>query len=108
MGATLSTTVTLKEHGLLTLPFASVNVYVTVVVPTLNVEPGACERSIVIAPEQLSVAVGSVQVAVAVQPLPALTVISLGHPLTMGFWLSTTVTVKLQTVLWLPAASFTL
>ena len=54
---------------------------------------------------QLSVAVGSVHVAVPLhEPESFITVILAGHPVITGFWLSTTVTVKL-TVLVFPAAS---
>jgi hypothetical protein len=39
VGATLSITVTVNEHGAEVLPEASVAVWVTVVVPTGNIEP---------------------------------------------------------------------
>ena len=56
------------------------------------------------APEQLSLTVGAVQVATALQEAPALRLMSLGQPAITGAVLSATVTVKEQ-VLVLPAAS---
>ena len=57
-GAWLSTTVTVKVHGVL-LPCASVAVQVTVVVPTAKVLPLAGVQ-LAVAPGQLSVGVGVV------------------------------------------------
>jgi hypothetical protein len=61
-GLVLSTTVTVNEH-VLTLFAASVNVYVTVVVPTGNASPEVWLDDTVTVPLQLSVAVGAVHVA---------------------------------------------
>jgi hypothetical protein len=106
MGAVLSTTVTLNEQVLLLL-LASVNVYVTVVVPTGKVAPGLWVELPVIMPGQLSVAVGSIQVAVwsqVVRPGPVNMVWSWGQPAITGAVLSTTVIVKEQGVLLLLAS----
>ena len=62
-GLVLSITVTSNEH-VLTLFEASVNVYVTVVVPSVNTDPGAALGVPVNVPPQLSRAVGADQVAV--------------------------------------------
>ena len=62
-GLVLSTTVTVNEH-VLTLFAASVNVYVTVVVPSGNDVAGACVGTPVNEPSQLSDAVGAVQLAI--------------------------------------------
>jgi hypothetical protein len=83
----------------------SVAVQVTVVVPTLNVEPEAGAQTTGAAP-QLSIAVGGVYVAVAEQaPAVAGSVMFVGHIPMTGFWLSTTVTVKLHGVAALPLTS---
>ena len=78
----------------------SVKVYVTAVVPTGNVAPGAWLLVVyVIGPRQLSSAVGSVQVAVWLQvslPAPVCTVISVGQPLITGGVLSCTITLNVQ------------
>ena len=75
------------------------------VTPNGKVLPGAAPvvRAMV-APEQLSVTVGTVQVAVAVQAAPAFTVMLDGQPAITGFVASTTVTVKEQVAV-LPAPS---
>jgi hypothetical protein len=57
-GLVLSTTVTVNEH-VLTLLEASVNVYVTVFVPSPNNDPGAALGVPVNVPSQLSKAVGA-------------------------------------------------
>jgi len=57
-----------------------------------------------LATEQLSLAVGADQVAVAVHPAPALRLMLAGHPAITGAVLSVTVTVKEQVAL-LPLAS---
>ena len=82
------------------IAFPSVKVYVTAVVPTGNVAPGAWLLVVyVIGPRQLSSAVGSVQVAVWLQvslPAPVCTVISVGQPLMTGGVLSCTITLNVQ------------
>ena len=94
-------TVTIKEQ-LLVLPFTSVAVLVTVVVPTLNVLPEAGVDTIVDTP-QLSLAVTeNVTTALQLFILP-FTVIFDGQVMT-GAWLSATVTVNEQ-VLVLPYIS---
>ena len=76
-----------------------------VVVPSAKVlplrGPAVCVME---APEQLSVTVGAVHVATAVQEPPAFTVMLLGHATMVGAVTSTTVTVKEQ-VLVSPAPS---
>jgi len=57
-----------------------------------------------LATEQLSLAVGAVQVAIALQELPALMLMFAGHPPITGAVLSVTVTVKEQVAV-LPLAS---
>ena len=68
-----------------------------VVLPRLKVLPLAgppvCAME---APEQLSVTVGAVQFATALQEPPAFTVMLLGHATMVGTCVSFTVTVKLQ------------
>jgi hypothetical protein len=61
-GAVLSTTVTVNDVELL-FPATSVNVYVTVVVPTANTSPELLVDDTVTVPLQLSIAVGAVHVA---------------------------------------------
>ena len=63
--------------------------------------PAVCAME---APEQLSLTVGAVQVATALQEAPALRLILLGHAAVTGAVLSTTVTVN-EHVLVLPTAS---
>lgn len=108
VGTVLSVTVTVNEQvDELAGVALSVAVYVTVVVPTGNVAPGAKLLVIVGVPPQLSIAVGGVQVAVcehAVFPAPVVTVWLLGQLLNTGAVLSTTVMVNVQVVV-LPAAS---
>lgn len=83
----------------------SVAVHVTVVVPRLNVAPEAGAQTTGAEP-QLSIAVGGVYVTVAEQaPVVAGCVMFVGQAPMTGFWLSTTVTVKLHGVAGLPAAS---
>ena len=76
-----------------------------VVLPRLKVlplrGPAVCVME---APEQLSVTVGAVQVATALQEPPAFTLMLLGHATMVGAVASTTVTVKEQ-VLVSPAPS---
>lgn len=87
----------------LTLPFTSVAVYVTVVVPIGNDSP-LLWFVVSDAIPQLSVADGSVHVATAEQAAPALIVILEGQLLITGNWVSFTVTINVH-VLTLPAAS---
>ena len=76
-----------------------------VVTPIRNVLPDAGPAvRVIVAPLQLSLTVGAVQLAVAVQAAPAFTEILLGQPTTVGAVTSTTVTVK-EHVAVLPAAS---
>src|SRR5690606_559083 len=100
-GGVSSFTVTSKEQVLL-LFVASVNVYVTVVVLTLNMLPGVWLELTLTVPLQLSVAVGGIQLtswSQVVRPGPVATVISVGQPAMEGAVLSFTVTVKVQTLL---------
>ena len=87
------------------LPAASVAVYAMLVTPKEKVLPdaGPVVRTM-LPPAQLSVKEGTVQVAVALQLAPALTVMLLGQPVITGAVRSATVTVKEQ-VLVLPEAS---
>jgi hypothetical protein len=75
------------------LPFASVAVYLTWVVPKENVAPGVCVDTSVTVP-QLSVAVGAAQGTCAWHNPFAGTTILEGHPVITGFVLSDTVTLK--------------
>jgi hypothetical protein len=69
------------------------------VVPNGKTLPGACDPTSVGVP-QLSVAVGGVQLAEALQELPAATTISAEtHPLITGFVTSCTVTLKEHVVI---------
>ena len=91
-GASSSVSVTVKVE-VVVLPAMSVAVNVTVVVPTANVSP--LEWVLVKVAEQLSLAVGSVQVTAALQvPAAADCVMLAGVPLKVGAMLSCTVTVK--------------
>ena len=103
-GNSLSTTVTVKVL-VFVLPWMSVTVFVTVVVPTGNKLPLAGVLVTVFVP-QLSVAVTLKVTLLPHAPLAAFTVMFAGVLIT-GNWLSTTVTVKLHT-LELPSASTTL
>jgi hypothetical protein len=62
------------------------------------------EANAIVAPAQLSLTVGAVQVAMDVQAAPAFTLMLLGQAAITGAVTSTTVTVKEQVEL-LPAAS---
>ncbi len=97
-------TVTVKVQALV-LPLVSLAVQVTVFTPRLKVEPLAGLHATV-APGQLSVAVGSVQVTLPLEhwPLSVLAVMFAGQAPMTGFSVSLIVTVKLQ-VLILPLAS---
>src|SRR4030095_16941474 len=77
-GLIASCTITLKVH-VEVLPATSVAVYVTIVVPTLKVLPGALVL-VIVAPLQLSVKVGGVQFTIAWHDALALTVISERQP----------------------------
>lgn len=95
VGGVTSLTVTVKEH-VDVLPDASVTRNVFVVTPEGNVEPLANPVVLMVeAPEQLSVPVGAVYVATAVQAGPAETVMFDGQMM-VGNWVSFTVTVKEQ------------
>ena len=77
-------------------------------VPTGKLAPLTCDFVQTRFPDvvQLSVAVGSVQVAAPVHKPAALDIVILiGHSLITGFWLSVTVTVKLHSLLVIPASS---
>jgi len=69
---------------------------VTVVVPRKKVVPDAMSE-VSETPGQLSAAVGSVQVTAVVQrPASVFWVISAGVPEIVGFWLSVTMTLKVE------------
>jgi hypothetical protein len=90
VGFCVSITVTVKL-AVLVFPAASVAVYVTVVVPSGKTSPGLCELVIVTA--QLSVIVGVIHVAVALQfPVLLLMIKFAGIAVITGAKLSTTVT----------------
>src|SRR5438876_716735 len=94
-GGVLSITVTVNEQVEVLLEL-SVAVYVTVVVPLGNVDPGA-KFVVKLFIAQLSVAVGAVHDAAwshVVLPTPVLTVWFDGHPLMTGRVVSLTVTVN--------------
>ena len=75
------------------------------VTPKGKVLPGAGPVvRVMVAPVQLSVTVGAVQVAVAVQAAPWFTLMLAGQPVISGLVASTTVTVKEQVTV-LPAPS---
>jgi hypothetical protein len=93
-GGCVSTTVTVKL-AVCEFPAGSVAVYVMVVVPTGKLEPGA-KFGEKLAIEQLSLAVGAVQLAVCAQvPGAAFTEMFAGVPVIAGGCVSETVTVKL-------------
>jgi hypothetical protein len=95
-GDSLSVTVTLKVHDT-ELPQLSVAVYVTDVVPAGKVSPELCELTIT-GELQLSLKEGAVQVTVAPQVPGALfTVMSAGHPVTVGAVASVIVMVCVNT-----------
>ena len=103
VGFCVSFTVTVKL-AVLVFPAASVAVYVTVVVPNANTEPEACVV-VKVTPAQLSVAVGAVQVTVALQePVVLPAVMFAGIPEITGAALSITVMICVAVVK-LPAAS---
>jgi len=98
-------TVTVNVQAVPTLFDESVGVQVTVVVPRLNVEPEAGEQ-VTVAPVQLSLAVGSVKVATTEHcPLAAGRLKFAGHATIVGACVSLTVTVNVQAVPVLFAAS---
>ena len=94
VGAWVSLTVTVKVQLPVRLA-ASVAVQVTVVTPLAKVEPEAGEQ-LTVAPEQLSLAVGVVYVTVAEHWPEAVFVVMFAGHVTVGAWLSTTVTVNVQ------------
>jgi heme A synthase len=90
------------------LPWMSVAVYVTVVVPTANVAPGACVE-VNEATSQLSEDVGASHVTTAEQlPASAVWVMSAGVPAIAGFSSSVTVMVKLveESLPWMSVAVY--
>jgi hypothetical protein len=91
-GLILSFTVTVNEHAEI-FPFASVAVYVTVVIPSGKVLPGVL-LLVNVESEQLSEAVGGVQDTTAWQDAFAVVVTLPGQPLITGLVLSLTVTLK--------------
>jgi hypothetical protein len=93
VGGVLSCTITSKLQ-VAVFPEGSVAVYVTVVLPRSNELLG--EWLLVIVRVQLSVAVGSVQVTVALQFAPAVVVMLTGQPLKTGGVTSLTVTINEQ------------
>jgi len=101
-GLTASCTITLKVHDDV-LPTASVAVYVTIVVPTLKVLPGALVL-VIVPPLQLSVKVGAVQFTTVWHDAPATTVMSEGQPEITGLIASCTITLKVHVDV-LPAGS---
>ena len=88
---------------------ASVALQLTVVVPTVKLEPEAGVQ-VTVAPGQLSVTVGLVKVTVAAQaPVAAGTLVMFdGQAPSTGSWVSLTVTVKVQGADILPEASVAL
>ena len=81
-GSSVSSTVMSKEQ-VDVLPSPSVAVYVTVVVPGAKTSPGLCV--LVSVTEQLSDAVGAIQLTIASQtPASVDTVISVGQPVITG------------------------
>jgi hypothetical protein len=99
-GSVLSVIVTLNVH-VDVLPVASVAVYVTGVVPRLNVDPDAISGAIV----AQFIVVGDVHVTIFEHSFaPRPTVIFVGQPVITGAVLSVTITLKVQ-VDWFPAAS---
>lgn len=96
MGVSESCTVTVNVQGAEVLFAASVAVQLTVVVPTEKLDPEAGVQVTVGVP-QLSVADGFVKVTVAEHcPVAAGWVMLEGQAPRTGFWLSVTVTVKVQ------------
>jgi hypothetical protein len=86
--------VTVKEH-IEALLIASETEQVTVVVPTVKFEPEGGEQTGVPTPGQLSEAVGGVKLTVTVHwPAGVVVEILEGQPISTGFSLSLTVTVK--------------
>src|SRR2546428_9524583 len=92
VGSSLSLTVTVKVQALV-LPLASVAVQVTVVTPLLKVAP-LVGRQLTVAPGQLSLAVGTVQLTTLVRAPNAVLVVMLPGQVKVGSSLSLTVTVK--------------
>ena len=104
-GASSSVTVMSKED-VLTLPWMSVAVYVTVVVPTAKASPGLCVE-VKVSTAQLSLAVGSVHVTAAEQsPASLVCVMSAGVPAMTGSSSSVTVMSKDEVVVlpWMSVA----
>jgi hypothetical protein len=101
-GLVLSLTVTLNVHVEI-LPAASVAVYVTAVVPSENRDPDVCVL-VKLETEQLSEAVGAVQVPIALQDALEDNVMFDGQPVMTGLVLSVTTTLKVHVDV-LPAPS---
>jgi hypothetical protein len=81
---------------------------VIVVAPRVNVLPEAGPAvRVIVAPEQLSLTVGAVHEATAVQAAPAFTLMLLGHAAITGTVTSCTVTVKVQRAEAFPERSVT-
>src|SRR5213592_5092808 len=104
VGAWLSFTVTVKVQSAELFPLASLAGQVTVVVPFGKVEPlGGVQ--VVVEPGQLSLAV-VVKLWGADSQLPgAVVVVMLAGQVTVGAWLSLTVTVKVHSAELFPLAS---
>jgi hypothetical protein len=101
-GLLLSTTTMLNVH-VDVLPEPSVAVYVTGVVPIENSDPDVW-LLLRLESEQLSVAVGAVQVAAALHDPFADKVMVAGHPVITGLVLSITITLNVQVAVF-PEAS---
>jgi hypothetical protein len=91
-GLVLSFTITLNEHVAI-FPDPSVAVYVTTVVPSENVLPllmlGVKEIKV-----QLSIAMGTAHVTIALQEVLAKTIMSVGQAVRVGLILSFTITLN--------------
>src|SRR5439155_17456558 len=95
VGAWLSLTVTVKVQSAELFPLASVAWQVTVVVPFGKVEPlGGLQ--VVVAPEELSMSLVVWRCGAHSQLPGAVVVVMLVGQVTVGAWLSLTVTVKVQ------------
>jgi hypothetical protein len=107
VGIWVSLTVTVKPQ-VAVLPLASVTLKTFVVTPTGNAEPlvrpAVC---IVVGSAQLSAPIGAVNVATALQSPASFTLLMFAGQVTVGSWVSLTVTVNPQVAV-LPLASVTL
>src|SRR5438034_10710794 len=103
VGAWLSLTVTVKVQSAELFPLASVAWQVTVVVPFGKVEPlGGVQ--VVVEPGQLSPEIGRAPCRADSQLPAAAVVVMLVGQVTVGAWLSLTVTVKVQSAELFPLA----